>query len=132
MKIEQKDTFVFSERNAKIFGYNVGMTKDGKTFSYTTVINLSRASHRPQYETEGDTVYEGKIEDLVAIKRYSGKESEYIKNTTKQTDPLNNFIVEKKNTDTCCDFTKNFCNKIKELNRKFMKSMEKENKNHLT
>lgn len=131
MKIKEKDKFVFSQRNANMFGYNIGMTKDGKKFSYTTVINTNRISQRQEYEIEGETVYIGTIEDLIAIKRCNGIEAEYIKNTTNQVDPLNGFLEEKPNEKKeCCEFTKNFCNKIKELNKKFMKSIEKEYNNN--
>lgn len=130
MKTEIQDKFVFSERNATMFGYNIGMTRDGKKFSYTTVINEDRRANRPEYEIEGDIVYVGKVEDLIAIKRYSGKESQYIKNNTDQIDPLTSFeekvIEQKHQAKDYCDMTKNFCNKVKELNKKFMKNIEKE------
>lgn len=134
MKTQIKDKFVFSERNANMFGYNIGMKEDGATFSYTTVISQSRENYRPEYEIEGDTVYEGTVDDLIAIKRYNGNESQYIKNTTNQIDPFTSFKENNSHKQDvhlhCCDFTKNFCNKVKQLNKKIMKNIEKEFKDN--
>lgn len=83
--------FIYSASNAKLFGYNTGMTQNGIIFSYTTVINIDDNSHRSAYEIEGETVYIGTTEDLIAIKVYHGTESQYIKNITKQSDPFSEF-----------------------------------------